>query len=120
MRGLKSTDLFAALRVVKEIGIKDEMKRMADALQGAKINEQMQTEVGMELIMSVVANCGTPSAEKAFFEFFSGVSEIPVTELREMNLDVFADKVKEFVLSVDLEHWKAFFTQLAGLIRKQK
>lgn len=120
MRGLKSTDLFAALRVVKEIGIKDEMKRMAEALQGAKINKKTQTEVGMELIMSVVANCGTPSAEKAFFEFFSGVSEIPINELMEMDLDKFADTVKEFVLSVDLEHWKAFFTQLAGLIRKQK
>ena len=32
MRQLKSTDLFAALRVVKEIGVKDEMKQFAQAV----------------------------------------------------------------------------------------
>ena len=119
MRALKSRDLFMALRLVREIGIKDEMKRMADLLYSGKVNKKTQTEVGIELIMSILANCGTESAEKAFFDFLALPTEIPADELRDMDLETFADTIKQLVLSVDVEHWKAFFTQLAELIRKQ-
>lgn len=117
MRTLKSTDLFAALRIVKEIGVKDEMKRMAESIQG--VTDANQTEVGIELLMSVLANCGTEGSEKAFYSFLSGVTEVSVEDLRNMDLTDFADLIKEFVQSVDVEHWRSFFTQLAGLIKKQ-
>lgn len=119
MRALKSTDLFAALRVVKEIGIKDEMKQFAQAINAGRMNEKTQRELGLELIFGLLANCGTEASEKAFFAFLSGPMEYSVEELRDMDLDVFADNVKEFVASVDLEHWKAFFSSLADLIKKQ-
>lgn len=119
MRALKSTDLFAALRVVKEIGVKDELKQFATALSDGRVSAKTQREIGAELIFGLLANCGTEGAEKAFFAFLSGPLEIPVQELREMDLDVFADKVKEFVASVDVEHWKAFFGSLADLMKKQ-
>ena len=45
MRTLKSKDLFAALRVVKEVGIKDEMRRMAELVKDGKINTKEQAEL---------------------------------------------------------------------------
>lgn len=117
MRELKSTDLFAALRIVKEIGIKDEMKRMAEAIQG--VSDANQTEVGIELIMSVLANCGSEGAEKAFYSFLSGVTEASVADLKNMELTEFADLIREFVQSIDIDHWRGFFTSLAALIKKQ-
>lgn len=119
MRNLKSTDLFAALRVVREIGIKEEMQRLAAVLQTDKVSKATQTEVGMELLMTIFANCGSEAAEKAFFAFLSGPTEIPVSELRDMDLTEFADTIKELVAGIDIDHWRGFFTSLAGLIRKQ-
>ena len=119
MRALKSTDLFAALRVVKEIGVKDEMKQFAQAINQGRMSEKTQRELGLELIFGLLANCGTEAAEKAFFAFLSGPMEMTVQELREMDLDVFADKVKEFIASVDIEHWRSFFSSLADLMKKQ-
>lgn len=120
MRKLKSTDLFAALRVVKEIGIKDEMKQFAQAVAEGRMTAKTQREMGAELIFGLLANCGSEGAEKAFFEFLSGPMEIPTAELRDMDLDVFAEKVKEFISSVDMEHWKGFFSSLVELLKRQK
>lgn len=119
MRQLKSTDLFAALRIVKEIGVKDELKQFAQAIADGRMTAKTQREMGAELIFGLLANCGTEGAEKAFFSFLSGPLEKPVDELRDMDLDVFAETIKEFVASVDVEHWKGFFSSLADLIRKQ-
>lgn len=119
MRQLKSTDLFAALRVVKAVGVKDEMKQFAAALSEGRVNAKTQREMGVELMLGLLANCGTEEAEMAFFSFLSGPIEVPVAELRDMDLDVFADKIKSFVASIDLEHWKAFFSSLADLMKKQ-
>ena len=119
MRELLTADLFAALRLAKELGIREEMKRMAAALQDGKVTKATQTEVGMELIMEVLANCGSERAEKAFYDFLSGPTETPPKELKIMPLTAFAELVREMVESIDVEHWKAFFTQLAGLLKKQ-
>lgn len=119
MRQLKSTDLFAALRVVKEIGVKEEMKQFAQAVAEGRMSAKTQREMGAELIFGLLANCGSEGAEKAFFSFLSGPLEKPVDELRDMDLDVFADTIKEFIASVDLERWRGFFSSLADLIKKQ-
>lgn len=120
MRNLKSTDLFAALRVVKEIGIKDEVNRFAHLAQGSDVSEEMQREIGLELILGLLANCGTEAAEKAMYDFLAGPLEISVPELKDMNLDEFAEKIRDFVASVDIEHWTGFFQSLAGLMTRQK
>lgn len=120
MRELLTSDLFAALRLVKELGIRDEMKKMAAAIQGGKVTKATQTEVGMELIMEVLANCGSPSAERAFYDFISGPTEKPAEELKAMPLTDFAELLRELVESIDVEHWRGFFTSLAGLLKKQK
>lgn len=119
MRTLKSTDLFSALRVVKAVGVKEEMKQFAAALSEGRISANTQRELGVELMLGLLANCGTEAAEEAFFAFLSGPTEIPVKDLKEMDLDVFADTIKDFVASIDLEHWKAFFASLADLMKKQ-
>ena len=119
MRTLKSKDLFAALRVVKEVGIKDEMRRMAELVKDGKIDTKEQTELGIELVMNILANCGTESAEQAFFAFLSLPMEIDPEELREMDLEDFADQIRELIETVDIDHWRGFFHSLAELIKKQ-
>ena len=116
MRKLKSTDLFAALRVVKTIGIKEEVVALATTLN-AKKGGKTQEEVGTELILGLLANCGDKAAESAFYEFLSAPTEISVEELREMDLMDFANLIKEFVVGMDLEAWKGFFHSLAAALK---
>lgn len=118
MRQFKSTDLFAALRIVKEIGVKQELKDFAAAMADGKISAKTQRELGAELLFGLLGNCGTKEAETAFFEFVSEPMEIPVAELRDMDLLEFMTKVREFVEFIDVEAWKSFFTSLADLIKK--
>lgn len=120
MRQLKSTDIFAALRVVKEIGIKEEMKEFAQALQKGSVSEKTQREIGAELIFGILGNAGSPSAENAVFRFLSGPMEISVEELRDMDALDFAKQIGEFVTSIDIEAWKAFFTSLVGQMKKSE
>ena len=119
MRALKSRDLFAALRVVKAVGVKEELKQFAVAIADGRVSAETQQEIGVEFMIGLLANCGTEAAEKAFFEFLSGPLEIPSAELSDMDLDVFRDTIFEFVKSMDLESWKSFFHSLAELMKKQ-
>ena len=118
MRTLKSTDLFAGLRVVKAIGVKEEMKEFAQALADGAVTAKTQREMGVELMLGILANCGDKAAETAFYEFLSAPMEIPVEELQEMDLIKFAEAIKDLVEYIDMEAWKAFFTSLADLMKK--
>jgi len=120
MRNLKSTDLFAALRITKEIGVKQELKDFAAALASGKINAKTQREMGAELIFGLLGNCGTEAAERAFYDFLSGPLEISTQELREMDLLAFMEKIRDFVEYIDVEAWRAFFQSLASLMKSQK
>ena len=120
MRQLKSTDIFAALRVVKEIGIKEEMKDLAQAIQKGPVSEQKQREMGVELIMGILGNAGSQQAENAVFRFLSGPTEISVEELRDMDALDFVKKIGDLATSIDIEAWKAFFTSLVGQMKKSE
>lgn len=120
MRDLKSTDLFAALRVVREVGVKDELKSFAQRISGKEIGEEKQREIGTEFLFGLLGNAGSEKAEKAIYEFLAGPLEISVQDLREMGPIEFGQKIIEFVDSVDIEAWKAFFTQLAETIKKMR
>lgn len=117
MRKLKSTDLFAALRVVKAIGVKDEIVALAETLKG-KTDRKTQEQVGTELILGLLANCGDKAAENAFYEFLAAPSEKTVEELREMELFEFANTIKDLVEEMDLDAWRGFFGSLAAVLKK--
>ena len=120
MRNLKSTDLFAALRIVREVGVKEEMKAFAARIADKSLTEENQREIGVEFLWGLLGNAGTEKAEKAVYEFLAGPMEYTVQELRDMDLIEFGKKIVEFVGSVDIEDWKAFFTQVAELMKKMR
>lgn len=120
MRQFKSTDLFKALRVVKAVGVKEEMKEFAQRFADGKISAKTQRELGVELMLGILSNCGNEAAEMAFFDFLSGPMETGVAELRDMDLLDFMEQIKAFMEFIDVEAWKAFFSSLADLIQKMK
>ena len=116
---LKSSDLFAALRVVKELDAKKTLAEFAAKASetGSELN---QRELGAELILDILANCGTESAEAAFYKFLSAPLEKTPEELRDMDLLQFAEMIKEYAEFVNIEDWRAFFTSLESLILRMR
>lgn len=116
MRTLKTEDLFNALRVVKAIGVKDEIVELATALNGK--TKQSQEEIGAKLLLGVLANCGDDAAEAAFYKFISGPTEKTPDELKNMELMDFAVLLREMIAFIDLEAWRGFFQSLKGILKK--
>lgn len=114
MRKLITHDAFLAFRVLKEIDIKQELIRMAEAVRNKdeEDTEKLKTEVGMELIMGVLANAGTESAERAVYAFLAGPMEIPAGELAQMDLLEFMGEIKKLIEFIDKDEWRDFFTPL--------
>ena len=114
MRKLITHDAFLAFRVLKEIDIKQELIRMADAVRNKdeEDTEKLKTEVGMELIMGILANAGTESAERAVYAFLAGPMEIPAGELAQMDLLEFMGEIKKLIEFIDKDEWRDFFTPL--------
>jgi hypothetical protein len=73
MRKLKTMDVFAAARIVKAAGIKEEVKRIALEYSDRKeITESYQKQVGAELVISVIDGLSEKKAENLMYEFLAG------------------------------------------------
>ena len=116
MRKLNNHDVFMAFRVMKKIGIKEELVELAKAIQNT-VNVQDQTTIGAKLILSVLANAGDEEAEKAVFEFLAGPMEVSAEEWATMDLEKSREMIVEMIKMNDLEGWRAFFTSAVSLLR---
>lgn len=114
MRNLNGHDVFMALKVLKKIGVKDELLELAQSIG----KEESQEKVGARLIFGVLANAGDDEAEKAFFDFLAGPLETPAKELAEMDLLDLADEIDRFVKTVDRERWSSFFHSLLASLKR--
>lgn len=109
MRKLVSHDAFLACRIIREIGVKDELVAMAYAIKNRGKSEKSQEEIGIELIMGVLANASTEKAEQAVYAFLEGPLEIPAEEIKQMELLKLLTTIKEYIGFIDLEEWRDFF-----------
>ena len=117
MRRLITHDAFMAFRVVKEIGVEDKLIALANNIRDTK-EKKSQEEIGLEFIMGLLANAGSEKAEKAVYACLAGPMEIPEDELRNMDLILFMDKIKEFIAFIDTEEWRGFFHSLWKILAK--
>ncbi len=114
MRRLKTTDVFAAMRVIKAAGIKDEIKRIA--LEANEKKEIDVREVGAELIFSIFDGLAEKKAEAMAYEFLSGPLEMSSAEIGELPIAELIEKIKELGKLEDAEGWRNFFKSLGDLI----
>jgi len=113
MRNLKSTDVFAAFRLIDQIGVKDKVKAVALNPEGI-VNDR---EFGAELILGLLSGCGSPKAEAMIYEFLSGVLETPVKELEDMDALAFFGMIEEWCKTINREEWLNFFKSLLRLMK---
>lgn len=117
MRKLKTSDVFAFLRITSEAHIKDEVRRIAEAIQkdGTNVNAQ---EVGYDLILAVMDGMSGKRAEAMVYEFLGGVWEMKPEDVANLDLVAFRDTLKTWATEyVDRAEVKAFFGHLSRLMR---
>jgi len=116
MRGLQTTDIFTAARIVKSAKIADEVKVIAAAMDDKK--EVSVLDFGVEFIVAVFEKLVGTESEKAIYKFLSGPLEIPEKEIAKMDPIDLIDKIRELREVVDVERWKRFFEQLSKFLPK--
>lgn len=122
MRNLNGHDVFMALRVLKRVGVKDElielatyMNRVADGK--AAVTAEKQEKVGARLIFGLLSNAGDEAAEKAVFEFLAGPLETTAEELAQRDLLDLCEDVDKYIKNMDRERWSGFFRSLSASLK---
>lgn len=114
MRGLQTEDIFKALSIINDAGIKNEIETMALRISnGEKLDVK---RVGVEFIFNVLGNC--PRVKKQLYEFIGGLLEIDSKEIATMEPLSLIEKIKELESVIPVEEWKRFFRSLSALITK--
>lgn len=117
MRRLKTSDVFAFLRIASEAHIRDEVKSLAQTIQTNGGNTDA-VSVGYDLILSVIDHLGDRKAERMVYEFLGGVWEMDAGEVADLDLLTFRDTFKAWATEyIDREEMRYFFGALASLMR---
>ena len=116
MRELKTSDIFAAMRIIDAAHLSDEVKYVGELAQKGKMNIQ---QVGMELVIRCLEKLSGTEAERAFYVLIAGIAEMDPKEIADMNpFKLFALLKRIPTEACSGEDAKAFFTSLAGALQE--
>lgn len=101
MRKLLTNDLFKFTRLIKSIGLKDEIKRFASDVD----KQQDVAAVGVDFLMIILERISDEGTEKLLYEFLSGPFEMEADEIANMEL---IDMVEALAQIADVEKWRSF------------
>lgn len=110
MRKLQITDVFNAMRLIREANLREEIKPIIKQAVSGSFSVE---DIGFEGILGVVELFTEKKMEQAFYGFLSGPFETEAQDIATMDLVQFVDKIQELAEANDL---RRFFTLLSGLI----
>lgn len=106
---IKTEVMFKLLKVVKKVGILDELKGMfkTATTKDKKELENLQEEMGMDFVIRIIA--GLDNAEQEFYDLIACVKEVDVKEAKELELNETMEVLKAIFAS---EVFKGFLFSL--------
>ena len=102
MRQLNTSDLFKAARLIRKMGIKEDLKKFAEGINA----DQNQEEVGIDMLMLIFERATDEISEQLIYEFLAGPFEVAPHEVKEMELFTMVESLFKVA---DVEKWKGFF-----------
>lgn len=102
MRQLNTGDLFKAARLIRKMGIKEDLKVFAEGIN----SDQKQEEVGIDLLMLIFERATDEASEQLIYEFLAGPFETTADGVKEMELFTMVENLFKVA---DIEKWKGFF-----------
>lgn len=112
MRNLQTKDIFNASRLIKSLGIKEEIKNFC--MKATTIKDLNSEEFGFDLLYLIFDKSTEEQAEKEIYTFIASFFECSPEEIAEMDPCEMLDKCLEVA---DVEKWKSFFSHLVKLIQ---
>ena len=123
LRNLQSSDLFAMVKILNKLGIKNikdsiDMKEIREARKNiTKENEkEVASEIGTMVIMSIITIVleNLPEIENDLYKFIGGIANIKDKDVAKMGINEFTDLLFEIA---NKEDFKDFFKRASKLIR---
>ena len=115
MRNLETHDVFAAARLLKKIGVREEIKAVAKEAEENK-NKRVQFDMGFDLMFGILEKATEENAEIEIYKFIAELFECEWEEVRRMKpIELF----KKLEQVANIEEWKSFFEYVAKLMKKK-
>ena len=115
MRNLETHDVFAAARLLKKIGVREEIKAVAKEAEEKK-NKRVQFDMGFDLMFGILEKATEENAEIEIYKFIAELFECEWEEVRRMKpIELF----KKLEQVANIEEWKSFFEYVAKLMKKK-
>lgn len=112
MRSLETQDVFAFVRMIDEVGIKDQLKELV--MSKDNIADITAESFGYDLIFALIEGASKKKAEESIYEFFADIMECTVDDIRHSDPTEFMENI---IKIADVEKWKSFFTSVAKLMK---
>lgn len=114
MRKLNGGDIFAALRMIRQIDFKAPIDEIGKQLSAASTDED-KAAAGMKIINILLANVTDTKSEELIFGFLAGPFEQPdAAAVRSMEINELADNLISLMQNNDL---RGFFGKVRRLIQ---
>lgn len=113
MRKLNTQDVFIALRLVKELNLKTELKNLVESVRSASGDVE---EAGALGIIKVLEFVSEKQCETAFYRFLAGPFQCTPEEIPIMDLHTLIDNLLLLAEENDL---KRFFISFLGMMKRQ-
>lgn len=114
MRGLRTSDLFDACRLVKKIGIREEIKEIARQAEENK-GKRIKVDFGVDLIFGVIEKATTENSEKDIYDFIANILGCGWEDVRDCDPCELLDKLEQVA---NFEKWKNFFKRVVDLMKR--
>lgn len=117
MRDLRTRDICPFLRLVKALGIRDEIKAIAAQADTAKDVADLaalQFGTGMELVLNLSERAGSQGCESAIYDFVASLWDCSVEEAKDVPLIDLVNGLKELW---EGDSFLAFFKSAASAMR---
>lgn len=125
LRDLRADDMFAMLRIINKIGLKDvkecfnsvEVRQAIGEAKGA--DDALASAIGMQIMLDVVALLVSklPDCEKELYEFLASLSGMKAKDIAALSMTEFYDMVMEVFQKDD---FKDFFQRVVGSLKLGK
>lgn len=115
MRGLQTTDVFAAFRLLSKIGVREEIREVAMQAEASK-GKKVQIDFGFDLMFGILEKAAQKNAENEIYIFISDLLECTPEEVAKMNP---VTMIKSLLEVANIEEWKDFFGYVRRLIMKK-
>ena len=115
MRNLETSDIFAAIRLLNKIGVREEIREVAKQAEENKSNE-FRFDMGFDLMFGIIEKAASKNGEKEIYKFIADLFECEWEDVRKMKpIDLFK-KLEEVA---NFEEWKNFFDYVKRLMKRK-